>query len=418
MYSIRVATTDDREMPVADDWPNLTWDRLVDVLRAEVSPEAGALFAEPIADPTRGVTHWHVLSPNEPKPLHALAPQEREALLARFGTIAADIQAYAERLAAAGGEPNLRLAHALRTAVATSGQNAQLWSLGGAPVLTGWGRRRVGAAAAAPAILTRDAEPTGAAAESRGRPFIPGLTRVFSPSAPARRLQAPSGSSWPMDWLKVVWLRWLPFWLLIAAILYNLLPACGIDLPLLRGLSRCDGADGKDDLDGRNEALRRAVFEEQKRLAALCAERRPRAQTEHSAPPNIDKTKERLEDNQLKSGRLDITLAWDGREDLDLHVRCSDGHLFFKQKNACGGVLDHDANVREPIVEHPVEHATWERDPPPGAYQVSVTMASRNGSPERPTPFTVLLRSGGKEQVFHGVVNGSEESVVTAFERR
>ncbi|ARN81128.1 hypothetical protein [Methylocystis bryophila] len=417
MYSLCVATTDDRETPIADDWPNLTWDRLVDVLRAEVSPEAGALFAEPIADPARGVTHWHVLSPNEPKPLHALAPQEREALLARFEKIAADIRAYAERLAAAGGETNLRLAHALHTAVVTSDQNAQLWSLGGAPVLTGWGRRRIATTAAAPAILTRDAEQAGASGGPSERSFIPGLARIPSPSGLARRLQAPDWSSWRTDWRDSAWLLWLPFWLLIGAILYHLLPACGMDLPLLRGLSRCDGAARVDDLDGRNEALRRAVFEEQKRLAALCAETRPRAQTDNVAPPNVEKTKARLEDNQLKAGRLDITLAWDGREDLDLHVRCGEGHLFFKQRNACGGVLDHDANVREPVLDRPVEHATWESDPPPGLYKVSVAMASRNGNPERPVPFTLLMRSGGKEQVYRGVMNGLEETPVTTFER-
>jgi uncharacterized protein YfaP (DUF2135 family) len=120
----------------------------------------------------------------------------------------------------------------------------------------------------------------------------------------------------------------------------------------------------------------------------------------------------------LKSGRLDIALAWDGREDLDLHVRCGDGHLYVNQRNACGAVLDHDANAREPIVDHPVEHAIWERDPAPGRYQVSVRMASRNGAAERLVPFTVLVRADGKEQAYNGVVDGSNETTVTTLERR
>lgn len=397
MYSIRVATTDDRDMPVAEEWPGLTWERLCDVLRIEISPEAAALFSEPVADPTRGLTHWHIVATEDPKPLLSLSGPEREKLLASFHKLQGDIRAYADRLAAAGGETNLRLAIGLRAAVETSDQDAQLWSASGAPLLTGWGRRKAVASNSAAHIVTR--APTGErrGASLRGRAFIPGLTRTTPTDGGGRVVSIFRDAA-------ASWLFWLPFWLIVATVFYLLLPACAIDLPVLRRAGQCgrEQSAALRDLIARNDALRGALFNAQRSLAATC-EDKAKTPPRKSDAPSGEETRKRADTAGLQRGRLDVTLAWNGREDLDLHIYCPGGHLNWAQKSACGGVLDHDRNAALASAdEHPVEHATWAQEPQAGEYRVVVNYLT-HGLPLRPVPFTVLVRNGDQEQSYRGV---------------
>jgi hypothetical protein len=408
MYSIRVATTDDREAPPAEDWPGLSWDRLCDVLRVEVSPEAAALLAEPIADPARGLTHWHIVALEDPRPLHALSPGEREQLLARFKTLRDKIRAYADRLAAAGGESNLRLAIGLRSAVDLDAGVAQLWSSGGAPLLTGWGRRRARGGGETATIVGGAANPLRGDAPLRGKSFIPGLTWTG---------RLPPGASLPgrLARLRLGWLAWLPFCLLVAAIFYKLLPACAIDLPGLRAINYCEAPRDAalDTLQNRNAELRRLLNDSEKGLAEICA-KPARESATPAAPPSRDETRRRVDDAQLRHGPFEVTLAWEGRQDLDLYIYCPGGKLYHGAPRACGGALDHDANrVQESAVDHPLEHAVWEQDPPPGLYRIVVN-AYDHGLPPRQVAFTVVVKSDGAEKTYTGVARAYGEDVEVA----
>lgn len=417
MYSVHVATTDDREAPLDDDWPGLTWERLCDVLRVEVSPRAAALFAEPIADPARGLTHWHVTANEDPKPLAALAPQEQRNLLADFEATRADILAAAERLAAAGGESRLRLAAALRAAVAAVDPHSQLWSAAGAPVLVGWARRKSAAMRPAARIVARTPAP---APGRSGRKSV----AVSRPRTAGGGLAVPMAArlAWRGDWS---WLWWLPFVALVATIYYLLLPACAIELPLLGVFAgRCPAAAADDErsaLAVRNDELRRRIFEAERSLALapLCPRKRAETETRAPVPPSGEEAKERARVAKLPHGRMDVTLAWTGREDLDLHVYCADGQLYFGALNACGGTLDHDANRSgKPLEERPIEHAIWAQEPPPGEYHVQVVYYGSNGAEPRVVPFTVVVRDGAGERVYNGRVDGeNKEADVVSFRR-
>jgi len=400
MYSIHVATTDDHEAPPADDWTGLSWDRLCDVLRIEVSPEAAALLAEPVADPARGLTHWHVAALRDPVPLHVLAPGDREKLLARFQALRGQVVAYADRLTAAGGESNLRLGLGLRAAVDLDAGVAQLWSSDGAPLLTGWGRRRAREEQAAASIVGGPARTRSASL--RGKGFVPGRTWTGGGGGGALSAR--------LIRLRLGWLAWLPFLLLVATIYYRLLPACAIDLPLLRAADYCaaPSATGLADLKTRNAELQKSLGEAQKRMADICAGPKP------APAPSPDETRRRAEAAQLRHGQFEVTLAWEGREDLDLYVDCPGGRLYHGATSACGGVLDHDANrTPETSGDHPLEHATWERDPPPGAYRVAVNYFDHR-QPARPVAFTVVVKSGAEEKTYTGVarIHGAEVEVV------
>src|SRR5882762_2351428 len=104
MYSVIVCTTDDRELPAPELGLGINWERLTDILRREVSPEAADMLAEPIADPARGETHWHVTANADPVPLSALSIPERDALLEKLDRLGRDVLRFADRLAAGGRE--------------------------------------------------------------------------------------------------------------------------------------------------------------------------------------------------------------------------------------------------------------------------------------------------------------------------
>lgn len=82
---------------------------------------------------------------------------------------------------------------------------------------------------------------------------------------------------------------------------------------------------------------------------------------------------ERLEREGGKTGDVQISLAWDDFNDLDLHLFCPSGErIYFNNKTSeCGGELDVDMNVR-PTSNHAVENIVWVENAPLGQYKVGV----------------------------------------------
>ena len=211
------------------------------------------------------------------------------------------------------------------------------------------------------------------------------------------------------------WSWWLPFTALVATIYYLLLPACAIDLPLVRAAGSC--ARGSevtlDALAQENNSLRRAVFEAEKGLADTHNCRRRSAG--NSDTPSSEEAKRRADEAKLSHGRMDVTLAWSGREDLDLHVYCPGGHLFHGALQACGGVLDRDRNqAGTPLEDNPIEHAAWAGEPPKGEYRIVVVFYGSNGEPLRAVPYTIVVRNGAQERVFRGQVDDPHKETEAA----
>src|SRR5580692_6201610 len=136
MYSVRLCTTDDRELPAPELGPGLNWDRLTEILRREISSDAAELLAEPISEPARGQTHWHVQAADDPRPASELDARAREKLFAVLAERRSAILKLADRLAADGGETNSRLSSALRTIVEVPVPERHVWSVAGRPVLS------------------------------------------------------------------------------------------------------------------------------------------------------------------------------------------------------------------------------------------------------------------------------------------
>ena len=107
-----------------------------------------------------------------------------------------------------------------------------------------------------------------------------------------------------------------------------------------------------------------------------------------------------------------VSLIWDNRNDVDLHVTTPSGEeIFFGHKRSrCAGELDVDRNVRGET-NTPVENTRWARGlAPEGTYKAKVRMFAFKEHPREPTPFRVEIEVGG-ELLFHeGVASPNGET--------
>jgi hypothetical protein len=119
-------------------------------------------------------------------------------------------------------------------------------------------------------------------------------------------------------------------------------------------------------------------------------------------PPSPDAARVQAVGGQ--SGRLQIILAWDDRNDLDLHVVCPNGEeIAYNNKRAGGGELDVDAAG----VDAPVENIRFEA-PAPGRYQIFVVFYGPSGAHQ--SPFRVTIRrQGQRDQVIPGIARQQGE---------
>jgi hypothetical protein len=128
-------------------------------------------------------------------------------------------------------------------------------------------------------------------------------------------------------------------------------------------------------------------------------------------PPKSADAK-RAEDAGAKTGKVQIILAWDDIDDLDLVVICPNGQMiFFNGTEACGGRLDIDQNRNSgSATKTPVESIVFDKPPGPGQYRITVwKYAHRPQAPVR-TPFRVTVRQEGQpDRVSTGTVGPDEK---------
>ncbi len=105
-----------------------------DELAARGMPDAGSFLAEPVHDPG-GITDWHAPGDTRPVPLAELAPEEQEALLARFDRCAGALESLLAHEGSALASP---LPELLRFALRHPSRE-DIYSLNGRPLLINWG---------------------------------------------------------------------------------------------------------------------------------------------------------------------------------------------------------------------------------------------------------------------------------------
>lgn len=362
-------------------------------LRRARGPDHAALFAEPTADAGRGIVDWYGPGEGEALPLPSLPADARAEAEAKLAALFADIGAEAAALKASPRESDRLLGELLSLAVRVPDPSF-IRVRGGNPVLVGWGHE-AGGRSVGPELLDKSAD------------LPPPKQPILFP----QRAAAPAPRAWP--WLLLAALLALLLLLLLLLLWRNPFgwfvmapPDCRLDPA---GIALVEDQRRETDrfvhLQEDLAAARRALGAA--RLA--CPPIRPQAAAPPAPPPQPPRNEdaERARREGGREGQVQVILAWDDRNDLDLAIICPDGsRIFFENRRACGAELDVDMNVEggpRGISPRPVENVTWPGAPPPGRYRVEVTNYSRNPGGPASSPFRVTIRRPGQpDQVLRG----------------
>jgi len=120
-----------------------------------------------------------------------------------------------------------------------------------------------------------------------------------------------------------------------------------------------------------------------------------------------DAVAHRLVRAKAKTGDVQITLAWNNGNDLDLWCVDPFGeHIFFGNRIArSAGELDIDMNAGGAETNEPIENIYWPRgEAPSGKYQVFVNYFANHGAPD-PTAWTVDVLNKGRRSHFQGTIS-------------
>ena len=137
------------------------------------------------------------------------------------------------------------------------------------------------------------------------------------------------------------------------------------------------------------------------------------------APPENDDLDQRLKREGGKTGAVQVSLAWDDYNDLDLHLFCPSGEriYFNNKKSDCGGELDVDMNVK-PVSNNAVENVVWPKNPPKGTYKVGVHFYKHHKKrrTKKHTKYRLRVSIFGKIQEYSGMIKyGTAIQMVTGF---
>jgi hypothetical protein len=412
-----IATTRNAELQVLGTGGQLAvqaWDQISGYLRRARSPAHAALFAEPNPDADRGITDWYAAGQGEAPPLESLPEAEQEAARAEFARLYGDIREEADRLRASTRESERFLGELLALALITPATDC-LRVVGGQPVLVAWGHAKLGEAPSAELLIGMT--------RRRGGGLAP-MQIVGPPAAPPEKRH---------------WLFWLLglLGLLLLLLLLLLLwrdpfgwfkavpPQCVVQPGNMQLLDELRAAEA------REAALRAEIAREMLRLGdrrTACPPPEPPPRPEPprpTPPPPAPPPAPRQEDADrarregARSGRVQIILAWDDRNDLDLMMVCPSGErLYFDHRQACGAVLDVDRNAgNSALTPTPVENIVFAAEPAPGRYRIMVWHFQNNPPSPASSPYRVTVkREGRPDQVFTGRVAAGQQVEVGHFD--
>ncbi|MCA3425352.1 MAG: hypothetical protein INF34_01495 [Roseomonas sp.] len=409
-----IATTRNAELQVLGTGGQLAvqaWDQITGYLRRARSPAHAALFAEPNPDADRGITDWYATGQGAAPPLETLPEAAQDAARAEFARLYGDIREEADRLRASTRESERFLGELIALALITPATDC-LRVIGGQPVLVAWGHAKLGEAPS-PELLIGMTRRRGGA----------GAMQIVGPPA---ELQAKR----PL----LFWLLGLLGLLLLLLLLLLLWrdPFGWFKAALPQCVVQPGNAELLDELraaQAREAALRGDIAREMLRLGdrrTACPPPEPpppppqrRVEQPTPPPPPRQEDAERARREGARSGRVQIILAWDDRNDLDLMMICPNGErLYFDHRRACGAELDVDRNAgNSALTATPVENIVFAAEPAPGRYRIMVWHFQNNPPAPASSPYRVTVkREGRPDQVFTGRVAAGQQVEVGHFD--
>jgi len=114
----------------------------------------------------------------------------------------------------------------------------------------------------------------------------------------------------------------------------------------------------------------------------------------------------RLSRENAQTGKIQVSLKWDNRNDLDIHlIEPSGNRISYRNKiSRAGGILDVDMNAGEDESNKPVENIYYGVNAPAGHYRIVVDFYNKKTSIQN-NRFSVLLGVNGSYHVFSGFAN-------------
>jgi hypothetical protein len=420
------------------------YDSIVALLRRRLGPDHAFLLAEPVplgtsAKEGRDIA-WFVPGTCTAQPLRDLGDESRQVRM-KLTRLTDDIRNLATRLDDEGGASR-EISRFLRDALVFP-DDSRIWSVDGRPVLVDWGYRKV-----TESSLGRDVRSlvlgTGGYDENEGDDPSRPEQNSFRSSARAANTTGngehtvpeptPIHAKRPFSpgaWPPIVQTYWRPpnrravfLWLLFTAVLVIigdlLLQACAISTPSWArflsswGFNRCpaDRLNAETASIHQIESDIRAQEALLFRRMAACRSScpvptapagaggltsdpvpSPSSSPGSSLPPAPMPPPPLPAD--VKRGKIELTLVWEGGADLDLFVICPDGgEISYRRLLGCGGQLVADLNRGggQPSSK-PIEHIIWNDEPmPDGTYSVRVSLYKRHIETRPDIPYQVYLR--------------------------
>ncbi|MFO0162227.1 MAG: hypothetical protein ACK54W_21820, partial [Alphaproteobacteria bacterium] len=386
------------------------WDQITGYLRRARSPAHAALFAEPNPDADRGITDWYAAGQGAAPPLETLPEAAQDAPRAEFARLYDDIREEADRLRASTRESERFLGELIALALITPATDC-LRVMAGQPVLVAWGHAKLGEAPS-PELLIGMTRRRGGA----------GAMQIVGPPAETQAKRP------LLFWL--LGLLGLFLLLLLLLLLWRdpfgwfkaALPQCVVQPGNVELLDELRAAQA------REAALRGDIAREMLRLGdrrTACPPPEPppppprRVEQPASPQPPRQEDAERARREGARSGRVQIILAWDDRNDLDLMMICPNGErLFFDHRRACGAELDVDRNAgNSALIATPVENIVFAAEPAPGRYRIIVWHFQNNPPAPASSPYRVTVkREGRPDQVFTGRIAAGQQVEVGHFD--
>lgn len=416
-----IATTRNAELQALGTGGQLAvhaWDQITGYLRRARGPAHAALFAEPNPDPDRGITDWYAAGQGDAPPLESLPPAAQDAARAEFTRLFNEVREDAETLRRSTRENEKFLGELLALALITPNTDC-LRVADGKPVLIAWGH----------APLNQAPSPE----------LLIGMTRRRSSGGPMPILGPPRAAA-----PRAPWLAWLLGLLGLLALLLLLLLLWFDPFGWFKAMEpQCviqpGGVETLEELrreEAREAALRNEIAREMLRLGdrrTACPPPEPPPPAPRPTPPAAQPPAtpptpppaprsadaDRAQREGARSGRVQIILAWDDRNDLDLMMICPSGErLYFDHRRACGAELDIDRNAaNSTLTATPVENIVFAGEPAHGRYRIMVWHFQNHPPAPASSPYRVTVkREGRPDQVFTGRVAAGQQIEVGHFD--
>ncbi|MBC7154942.1 MAG: hypothetical protein H5U19_10120 [Rhodobacteraceae bacterium] len=409
MFEAIIASTSSEGLRPLGTPPQRSYELITGTLEQRLSPAHAHLFAEPISTSYGDKLDWYAPVAGTLRKLSDLEDPARAEAKARLDQLRQDIEGLAQSISASKNPDEQRLGESLSNALKVPGPDCiyVLTPTDGAgvqPVLINWARVHDQQAEVSRGLVGADTRRVARAAAQ--------APMAASTAAAPLATQGHGGddrrqtSILPWLW----WGGWGLLALIIAAILYLLIPACG--LVGFDRYSSCQSAEAPVSIAAAETArLENEIARIRRQLGVLDRACQPiPSATPIVAPPpppppepeqetEIDR---RLERAGAQRGKLSFSLFWNDTSDLDLHVQppgCP-RTIFYGTRSACGGTLDVDANAQRRRPD-PVEN-TFFVDPRPGRYSVKVNLFSGTNAGR---DFTLQIRDHGRLRTFSGRVD-------------